>query len=868
VTSAYEDLLQITEADVSEATRLLAMRSFADKLRWTPSYELNVPVPDASVHDHLIVEHGLAHSAVITFLRGDSQVSDLSNSQIRNLLAISYNNLVDWHVFVSRNDVRTINNLKNWQGEIDSQQVARFSSQSLNELFAPERMFQLRREKLPKQPCDDAIISVVSRWKRLLKADYPDADNHAISTLFNALFFIRGCEDRHLARGLNSSMLLTEVLMESDGESVDIGQVIENAFIRSEVEGDLKRYVNLDALTCFQQLDRATAFDLAVDLYAPKDADYRLNFAILSKHALSRIYERFVSILVIDEYDSQLSFFSSIPIEEQPTRTGAIYTPQFVASFFVRFLREHVTPRQFRRLRTLDPACGSGIFLRSLLELQSNPLDPAMNRQSLDYAFRHATGYDRDPNAIEATKLSLALLHLVATDRLPENLDLHMREAIASISDGHIEKGSFDAVLTNPPYIKLDHLNEDDRDTFKRYLGPDFSGRLDAYLAFTKLCVEALAPGGFACFVLPQVMMTAVNASAVRKLITASCDIRCLIDLSAVRIFEGVGTYSILLIIQKRGPDWMSNKASVGYATDFVGEALQTILDDRESETPYFQIFKVPQSTFREERWLLISPKEISLNARLNELPKLGEYVNWQQGFATGRDKVFIRNKKDVPKDELAVYMDYLPDREIGRFRLPKSVDQVVFYPYLGDEPVSEEQLKIGFPSTWQYLTSHKSELSKSPKATSAWWKPVRPRSPLSMRRPKVVCPHLMLTPRFSVDEKGRFAVKRSPFMSIKDKWQSDGLLHYFCAVLNSSVSSWYIRTYVPSFDRGYSLVETSLLAELPVPNFERIPSSEIRRIIDLASGTVSENDADQLEKLIADLYELNAEDRELLGLQ
>lgn len=866
--TAYEDLLQITDPNSPKPARLFAMRAFAEKLRWTPHYELTAPVRETSASEHLLVEHGLANSAVITFLEGDNLTGSLSDGQIQNLLTISYNNLVEWHLFVSNTDAIWINNLSNWRSESPVNRIQRFSPSNLTEVFAPERLSDQRSVKRTMRPCDDAIISMVGRWKRLLKADYPASDNHAISTLFNASFFIRGCEDRHLSRGIESPRYLLDEFRKNASNEVNIAALLQEAFNRCEIEGNLGNYIDLNLLKCFENSDRATILDFVSDLYKPRDAGYDLNFALLSKHALSRVYERFVSLLVFDESDDQLSFLNPVPDMARATKTGAIYTPQFVASFFSRYVRDNVTARQFRNIRSLDPACGSGIFLRSLLELQCNPLDPAVSAESLDFAFAHAKGVDRDANAIEATKLSLALLHLVATERLPRTLDLEVKEAISAASEGAIARDGFDAILTNPPYVKLDHLSEQDRETYLKYLGPEFRGRLDAYLAFVKLCVESLSPGGFACFVLPQVMMTADNAKSVRTAITQTCDVRCLVDLSSIRIFDKVGTYSILLIIQKRsGPDWLSGPAFVGHATDFIGEALQAVLDCRQVETPYYRIFEAPQSTFGGERWLLIGPREAELEARLSRLPKLGEYVDWKQGFATGNDRIFIRDRKDVLQAELSIYMDYLPDREIGRYSLPSRTKQVVFYPFIGDNPVDQQELVRKFPQTWAYLSSHERTLKGRHRSdTENWWKPLRPRAPENMRRPKIVCPHLMLTPRFSVDEKGKFAVKRSPFMNVKDKWSEEGVIHYFCALLNSPIAAWYIRTYVPSFDRGYSLVEPKLLAGLPVPRFENVPVSVLERIIELASGAVDDTAESELQDIVVELYGLTANDREVLG--
>src|SRR5581483_7646439 len=63
-------------------------------------------------------------------------------------------------------------------------------------------------------------------------------------------------------------------------------------------------------------------------------------------------------------------------------------------------------------------------ILRTMLELQCDPFIDAMNSDIIERAFQNVVGLDIDPNAIEATKLSLSLFHLVVTGRFPERLNV------------------------------------------------------------------------------------------------------------------------------------------------------------------------------------------------------------------------------------------------------------------------------------------------------------------------------------------------------------------------------------------------------------------------------------------------------------
>jgi hypothetical protein len=165
---------------------------------------------------------------------------------------------------------------------------------------------------------------------------------------------------------------------------ISVVQFIIAALRQCGIQGH-PEVLETNKLATLPNMDPSTMLLMCVDFYRPSFGAYEFDFALMSKHALSRIYERYVSLLEFDEDDElQFSFIAPVPTEKSPTKSGAIYTPLFIAGFFARFLRDNLTPKAFRQLRSMDPACGSGIFLRTLLELQCNPLVPGNEAAFVD----------------------------------------------------------------------------------------------------------------------------------------------------------------------------------------------------------------------------------------------------------------------------------------------------------------------------------------------------------------------------------------------------------------------------------------------------------------------------------------------------
>jgi len=860
--------MQIVNPDAVHQHRIGAMRDFARELDWTPSYEFETRAPRLVVQDHLVVEHGLENSAVISFVPFPQRTNEFDRDQLKSLLAISYNNLIEWHVFVSSSDVRCINNL-NFP---ETDRTLSFDRSTLSEIlsgtFAEQNLFRSPSRRLYNS-CDDTFIQTISKWKRLLKADFgARVGNANLSALFNALIFARACED--MGHASEQSTLLSRTTKVSSSTQ-NMREIVEE-YLRDMGFGDaLTKFLDPADLMPFGNIDSATAQSLIRDFYRPRSAPYDFNFAWMSKHALSRIYERYVSVLEFPDTGGQLSFVSELPEERSDRHTGSVYTPQFVAGFFARYLRENMTPRAMRSLSVVDPACGSGIFLRTLLEQRCNAFVPGTTLDTISEAFQQTYGIDRDPNAVASSKLSLTLLHLVATGKLPDTVNVSSGDAIRMFLSGKFPKRDFGAIVANPPYIKLDNLAQADRNTLLEYFGSDAKGRVNAYLGFIKLTLDIVEANGFVCLVLPKDFLSAGNAQTLRARIVADFDIRCIVDLSEIQVFEGVGTYNILLIVQRKGgSSILGSKVQIARIREFVGPALQACLDRRTVATPYYEVFEVTQSTFHRKRWVLLSANDLALDARLADFNSLDAFLDIKQGFVTGADEVFIRPKAMIPQEEAKIYLDYLPDRAIRRYSLPPKVDHVVFYPYRNGEPLTEVQLKRNYPKSWRYLNENKKSLLARRAVSSGdtpWWRPVRSREPKNLTKPKIVCPHLMLAPRFALDTRGNFAVSHSPFLISRGDESDISSLRFFCAVLNSSVVQWYMQTHAPKYGRGYNRIEVATLKDVPAPDPSQIPTSKLNEVIRLVDrlsgrkGTVEDNQL--LDSLICDLYGLLPAERE-----
>ena len=869
---AYELVAALTSStNLSQGELRRTLRDFSDELGWRPGYHiLEGPFVGPIANAHLVVEHGLEPSAVITFLNQSTQFSHLTARELNMLMGLSYNSLVDWHLYVERDRVTFCFNRAE-SPVIDRRDLSQFDDRVLR-----SEAFQqvTERRPTPNFPAlDEALIRTLSNWKRVLSAELADRiSNDHLSALFNGILLTRAIEDFR-ASTCSDALSLSRAWVDSSGSS--LGDLLEST-LRQLTGKDVPEWLlDKPKLVAFDGLGRDTVAALVRDFYLNRFAPYRYDFSIMSKHALSRVYEHYSTLLHIEE-SPQASFFPILPQEEINKSYGSIYTPQFIAGFFARFLRDQLIPPAFKTIKAVDPACGSGIFLRTLLELQCDPFQDGVTSEMVRQAFENALALDVDENACRASRLSLALLYLILIGNLPERLGVVCAESIQYYTENSKLREAFDAVIVNPPFVSIEMQSPQMRDRIASFMGKDAQGRIDMYLAFLRLGLEMIRPGGYGLFVLPHSFLFARHAEAMRERLTSETWIRCLADLSAIRVFGDMGTYVILLIFQKKSSQSEpAPAAAVIKCQDFVGHALEDYLQGQRIETNSYSIYEVDQQEFLQRDWVILPPLEMALKRKLRSLPSLKTYATVRQGLITGADDVFIVDKANVPDKGGDLFVHFLPDRLMERYHLPRRVPKRVFYPYYRGAKVSAAQLQHDFRGVWEYLCHHRKNLEARKSVRSKgrqWWEPIWPRPPEHLMRPKIVTPHLVMVPRFCLDLEGKYAVSRGPVIYPNKGVPEYDTLLFLIAVLNSAVCNWYISTHSHKYARGYSMLEVKTLEQLPVPDPSQVPGATRIRLFKLVEHRLADPTATEAEMeidaIVAGLYGLSGKERQALGLE
>ena len=234
------------------------------------------------------------------------------------------------------------------------------------------------------------------------------------------------------------------------------------------------------------------------------------------------------------------------------------------------------------QLTICDPACGSGAFLNQTLEflmaehrhideLESQLLGYAMVFQDVENHIleRNIFGVDINEESVEIARLSL-WLRTAQKGRTLTSLSNNIKVGNSLIDDPEVagelafnwqgqfptvfEKGGFDVVIGNPPYVRADSPGNDL--DFREYLVKSgrfltLKGKWDLYIPFVELSNILSNDNGVASLIIPDAYCHADYAVLSLSYFTNNSQLRRIDYFPDVEVFENVGVQSVIVSYDK-----------------------------------------------------------------------------------------------------------------------------------------------------------------------------------------------------------------------------------------------------------------------------------------------------------------------------
>jgi Eco57I restriction-modification methylase len=190
----------------------------------------------------------------------------------------------------------------------------------------------------------------------------------------------------------------------------------------------------------------------------------------------------------------------------------------------------------------------------------------------------------------------------------------------------------FDAVIGNPPYIRIQALKEwapIEVEYYKKAYSAASKGNYDIYVVFVEHSLELLNKNGQLGFILPHKFFNAKYGAPLRQLIAEGKHLSEVVHFGDEQVFSGATTYTCLMFLDKAG----TKECRFVKVDDLVEWRV-----NGEAEEGQVATTKVTTG-----EWNFVVGSKAALFERLQHVPtKLGDITRLFVGLQTDADDVFI----------------------------------------------------------------------------------------------------------------------------------------------------------------------------------------------------------------------------------
>lgn len=438
---------------------------------------------------------------------------------------------------------------------------------------------------------------------------------------------------------------------------------------------------------------------------------------------------------------------------------GHVPTPPELADHMVEKLFLNNPPEQGDQI--LYPGLGTGPFVA------------AVERYCIknDVPIPDGIGVEQDPElAAESRELH--------EDNKVEILEKNFLTEIDDLDE-------FEFVVGNPPYVPIEGLSEDEKQTYKNAFDTAI-GRFDLYILFFEQAIDLLAENGRLVFVTPEKFEYVGTGSALRKLLASNHVEE--IEHIAEDSFGELLTYPAITTVQKTDP----------------GTTRVKLRDSEQHEV------ELPTDGDSWAPLIRGGIPEMDTGVTLGEITQ-----RVSCGVATGADSLFVQDEEEVPSQLIENGWTYptTSGRQLLRNDGPES-DQLMICPYdeHGNLPPETE---LGVYGDWAEINRERLEDRSCVEKGKSWYS-MHENPPMDdILQPKIVTKDVTEVPQFWADQSGEVVPRHSVYYILpKDHVDLDELLDY----LNSEQAQMWIESHAQKAHNDYYRMQSKVLEKLPVP--------------------------------------------------
>lgn len=745
-------------------------------------------------------------------------------------------------------------------------------------------------------PFDEYFLRQIVGWRERLAQHLLAANeglteetiNFQVQRLLNRIIFLRICEDRELEKyatlhAVTSYKELKALFLKAD----------------KKYNSGLFGFID-DELSLSLQLDSQLLIAIFHELYYPQSP---FDFSVVDPEILSQIYERFLgSRISIDAHDQvHIVEEPEVAASEGVVPTPKLVVRKIVRDT-LGCLVAGKSFDQVLTLKVADISCGSGTFLIAaydyLVQYLTEQAGAAQlhNGQarmgagnSIQLTLRGKQelltqclyGVDINPYAVEVTRFSLSLKLIegesaaTLADHLSQaratvlpDLDETIRCGNSLVDDAYFtfnaaaladtallyrirpfqwevefpflaQTGGFDAIIGNPPYVRIQHMVQYAAEEIDFYRSPvaDYAvtgqgSSFDKYYLFIQRALLLLNPTGYLGYIVPNKFFTIKGGKALRSYIHQHSSLAKVVHFGVQQLFPGRLTYTAILVLSKQHQATFEFVRTRNAAQDLLTEPASSAYQGHD---------------FGTEPWLFVSPetKELFERLRSGNVVPLQDVADIPVGLQNSNNDLYIIQPQSpaptattfrfLAKDkrhweiEQAICVPCLKKVSFNLFDTIQA-NAWMIYPYrtVAGQAVllDEATMQRDYPLGWAYLSYYRTELEKrdiggalDPLTGKPYWHQYGRTQSLGKfdNTPKLLFPVLSTEPKYVYDTDNiRFTGGGSgPYNSIISTSQYS--LFYLMGILSHPVFEGLVKSRTSEFSGGYYSHGKQFIKDLPI---------------------------------------------------
>jgi len=394
------------------------------------------------------------------------------------------------------------------------------------------------------------------------------------------------------------------------------------------------------------------------------------------------------------------------------------------------------------------------------------------------------------------------------------------------------QRGGFDIVIANPPYVRVQELTQENpaiAARLKVLYKSAASGNYDVYVVFTELALRLLAEHGTAALIQPHKFFNAKYGQGLRRELSSGQHVEQIVYFGDQQVFEGATNYVCLLFLTKQ-PNAFFRYVKV--------EDLEKWYATTEGREKRF-----PATKLTDANWSIVVGRGEGLHARLSAMPRtLGDVTRRIfQGLKTSADKIYIVERRGSDGPNVRVYCrqderEYVLDPGLlhplikggdSRAYALERTDRLIMFPYARDTNgamvlLSAAELRSRYGLTWKYLAAHQDYLRAREGGKmnhEGWYGYGRSQAFDVMSLPKIFTPDLAPRASYAFDPTGECFFTGGAAGGYGILPNEGESVSFLLALLNSPVLDWFHHQQAAPMRGGWFSYESRYIRNLPIPD-------------------------------------------------